>query len=104
VKAAPADAVVLTYPVEPTGVTKFLHRLASPGRRELRRRFELDAAGAKVWKLCDGAHSVSGIVAFVRDAYDIPREEAEQSCVLYIRMLAERGLLVLDVGERADGE
>ncbi|MBN1807755.1 MAG: PqqD family protein [Planctomycetes bacterium] len=97
-----SESVVLTYPVEASGITKFLQKFSS-SRGQLARRFELDNAGAEVWDLCDGRHAVDDIISFMRDKYAISRDEAEKSSVLYIRMLAERGLLVLDLSDGPDG-
>jgi hypothetical protein len=91
--------VVLSYPVELTGIMKFLHRFSSKKHDKLTRRVELDKAGADVWRLADGSHTVSDIAANIAGSYHVPAEEAEKSTVIYIRMLAERGLVQLVIGE-----
>ena len=96
-------SIVLSYPVELTGFMKLLHRFSSKRNEKLARRVELDKAGTEVWRLADGAHTVGDIAVQVAVSYQVPDEEAEKSTAVYVRMLAERGLVQLVIGEPSDG-
>ncbi len=37
----------------------------------------LEEVGIRVWELCDGAHSISEIVAIIRQEYDAAPDEVE---------------------------
>jgi len=54
------------------------------------RRVQLDEVGTFVWKLCDGNHTVDGIVREMARHYKMNRAEVEASVGRYLQMLAER--------------
>ena len=54
------------------------------------RKVQLDEVGTFVWKLCDGEHTVDGIVRAMTVHYKMNRAEVEASVGRYLQMLAER--------------
>ena len=62
------------------------------------RKLELDAIGSDVWERCDGATSVDTITKAVCDRYKLNRRQAETSVTAYLKMLAERRLIILKKG------
>lgn len=63
------------------------------------RKIELDEVGTLVWEGCDGETTVTELVRKVAKAYKLPRKESEHSTTLFLKMLAERGVLLMDVSE-----
>lgn len=57
------------------------------------RAVQLDEVGAFVWGLCDGEHSVDGIVQRTCKEYKMNRREVEISVTTYLKMLAERNFI-----------
>jgi len=57
------------------------------------RRIVLDRVGADIWELCDGEHTVDGIIAALSEKYKLNRKEAEVSLTSYLRQLGRRGLI-----------
>lgn len=54
------------------------------------RPVELDEVGSFVWSLCDGEHTVEGIVAQTSRRFKLNRREVEVSVTTYLQMLGER--------------
>lgn len=69
------------------------------GRAKLpeHKKIELDEVGTIVWKLCDGKHKVRDIVNRVSRDYKMPRKEAEHSVTTYLKSLAQRQLVAIDM-------
>jgi hypothetical protein len=81
----------------PRRKTRFVNLLARFGGIPEHKIVTLDAIGAGVWDLCDGQHSVKDLVAAVADKHKLSRKEAEVSLVTYLRQLAQRGIIALEV-------
>ncbi|MDX1933877.1 MAG: PqqD family protein [Capsulimonadales bacterium] len=62
------------------------------------RKLELDEIGSDVWEMCDGANSVEAITKKVVERYKLNRRQAETSVTAYLRMLAQRQLVILKRG------
>jgi hypothetical protein len=56
--------------------------------------FALDEVGARVWGLCDGAHSVAQMVSLLAAEYDAPAETIEADVVELLSELAGEKLVV----------
>jgi coenzyme PQQ synthesis protein D (PqqD) len=70
------------------------------------RNFALDEIGSEVWRLCDGEHTVKDVADAVARRYKVNRREAEQSAIQYMRMLMQRGLVLMEIDRKkgnADG-
>ena len=57
--------------------------------------FALDEVGARVWGLCDGAHSIAQIVELLATEYDAPAETIEADVVELLSELAGEKLVVV---------
>jgi hypothetical protein len=55
--------------------------------------YTLNEVGTKIWELIDGKKSVSKIVEAVRNAYEVPLEEAEKDSVEFLNSLETAGLI-----------
>jgi hypothetical protein len=99
---ARGDGLILSVPVELGWFMRLLWRMSSKAGSEMRRRVELDAAGKQVWRMCDGARTVGEIARRVAETYNVSLDEARASTVLYIRLLAERGLVALNFAQHAE--
>ena len=53
--------------------------------------------------MCDGEHAVKDVAAEVARRYKVNRREAEQSAILYIKQLMQRGLVLMEI-DREDGK
>ena len=68
-----------------------------PVRKE--RRVSLDGVGARIWRLCDGHKTVEDVIdAFARN-YDLTFHESRVAVTGYMKMLIQRGVLAVVVGE-----
>jgi hypothetical protein len=65
------------------------------------RKLELDEIGSDVWEMCDGTNSVEELTKGLVMQYRLNRRQAETSVTAYLRMLAERRLIVLRTGSEA---
>ena len=61
------------------------------------KKVELDEVGTVVWKLCDGKHKVKDIVSRVSREYKMPRKEAEHSVTTYLKTLAQKRIIAIDM-------
>lgn len=52
-----------------------------------------DEVGSAVWKICDGEHTISGIVDYLCRNYKLTRKEAEVSVTEFLRQLGRRRLV-----------
>lgn len=59
------------------------------------RRFELDELGGEVWRMIDGKTTVRMMIERFATAHQLSLREAEVSMLAYLRMLTERGIMVL---------
>jgi hypothetical protein len=57
----------------------------------------LDVVGARVWKLCDGEHSVHDITEALMEEHKLHRREAEVSLTEFLRMLGKRNMVAFVV-------
>jgi hypothetical protein len=56
--------------------------------------FTLDAVGTQIWKLCDGAHTVSRIAELLAEEYEESLEVIEGDVVDLLRELLDEDLVV----------
>ncbi|MBI3946197.1 MAG: PqqD family protein [Armatimonadetes bacterium] len=61
-----------------------------PGTRQL---VLDDEVGSAVWMICDGEHTISGIVEYLCRNYKLTRKEAEVSVTEFLRQLGRRHLV-----------
>ena len=57
--------------------------------------YTLDEVGSRVWQLCDGAHTVSEVVAIIGQEYDAPGEVIKADVLELLTDLADEQLVVL---------
>lgn len=94
------DGVQLKVPLKPgRAVRTFLRLLRFGARQKLPeyKTIELDETGAFVWEMCDGSRPVKDMVEAVARREKLAKREAEHSVALFLKMLAERKLLLLQV-------
>jgi len=100
VTEATAGGARLTVPVVPGRWVSLLLRILKFGARpnfRPTRTIELDRVGAFVWELCDGSRTVKELASALAAHEKLPRREAEHSLALFLKMLAERRLLLLQL-------
>lgn len=100
------DGARLTVPVVPGRWVSLLLRILRFGARpnfRPTRTVELDRIGAFVWELCDGSRTVRDLASALAAREKLSRREAEHSLALFLKMLAERGLLLLQVPGQGPG-
>ena len=84
----------LTAPTKPRMGSKWLAwLLVTPQTRN----FALDEIGSDVWRLFDGEHSVKHVAVEIARRYKVNRREAEQSAIQYMRLLMQRGLVLMEI-------
>ena len=71
------------------------------GQKVLKRRFELDRLGKKVWELCDGGHTVRELIEAFTESEGLNLREAEVSMITYLEVLGKRGIIFLAVSNPA---
>ncbi len=69
-----------------------------------RRRIALDELGTFVWDLCDGETTVRALIDKFARKYKLNRKEAEVSMVAYLRQLAKKGLIGIQVPQATPRE
>jgi len=62
-----------------------------------RRKLALDELGSYVWGLCDGETTVRSLIDKFCKKYKLNRKEAEVSMVTYLKQLAKKGLIGIQV-------
>ena len=62
-----------------------------------RRRIALDELGSYVWDQCDGETTVRSLIDKFARKYKLNRKEAEVSMVSYLKQLAKKGLIGIQV-------
>lgn len=78
---------------KPKGLTWFFR-----SRKELKRRFELDRIGRRVWDLCDGSHTVRQLIEALAKSETLNPREAEVSLLAYLETLGQRGIIFMATG------
>ncbi|MFO8080548.1 MAG: PqqD family protein [Armatimonadota bacterium] len=68
------------------------------------RPITLDEVGSAVWHLCDGEHTVDGIVRALSKDYKLQRREVEVSLTEYLRTLGKKGMVGFLVPKEAIDE
>ena len=94
--------IVLTVPIVETRMFRtmaWLMRRASKHPIPTHRKVELDEIGSFVWRHCDGRTTVGGVVKALCKKYRLPRKEGEYSTTLFIRELAKKQLVALDLSD-----
>lgn len=90
--------VVLEFPVKlPRRIRLAGWLIGKKTDEKSTRKIELDEVGSLVWEGCDSRTTVAEIVRKVAKAYKLPRKEAEHSTTLFLKLLAQRGVLLMDV-------
>ena len=96
---------VLEFPVKLPRRIRFAAWLIGKDSGETAtRKLELDEVGSFIWEACDSRTTVSDLIRKVAKAYKLPRKESEHSTTLFLKMLAERGVLLMDVSEALEGK
>jgi hypothetical protein len=89
-----AGEVLLKVPRRKDRVGRILSRFfAAPEFKQI----VLDELGSEVWQLCTGTNSVDAIVQAVARKYKLNRREVELSLSNYLKTLAGRGLIGLQI-------
>ena len=92
--------LVISIPILETRSFRLLAwfmRRASKDPVPTSRKIELDEIGSFVWRSCDGKTTVGQLVNKLSKKYKLPRKEAEYSTTLFIRELAKKHLIALDL-------
>jgi hypothetical protein len=89
--------VKLSYMVaQPPKLRLFRALAAQPiGTPTQRRTVELDMVGSLIWRRCGDMPTVLELIEDVMRAFQISYREAELSVSMYVKMLGQRGLLIL---------
>ncbi len=90
------DLIVIEAPLRQTS-TGIVKMLAKSSKAPEMKRFEFEAVGAFVWKLCDGINTFEGISKKLREKYKMQRVEADAALAAFLQMLAQRKLITLMV-------
>ncbi len=89
---------VLEFPVKlPRRIRLAAWLIGKKKDEKATRKIELDEVGTFVWDACDGETTVAEFIRKVAKHYKLPRKESEHSTTLFLKMLAERGVLLMDV-------
>jgi len=65
------------------------------------RRIGLDEIGTYVWDMCDGQTTVRTMIRRFSKKYKLNRKEAEVSMVAYLKQLAKKGIVAIQVPQEA---
>ncbi|MBM4080795.1 MAG: PqqD family protein [Planctomycetes bacterium] len=68
------------------------------------RRIVLDEIGSEVWAMCDGRLTVRGMIDKFSQKYKLNRKEAEVSMVTYLKQLAQKGIILVEVPSRMSAQ
>jgi hypothetical protein len=90
--------VTLKVPLSKKGkIARFVSRSVDlPEHKQV----ELEPIGAMVWKLCDGKHTVEGIISKLQEEYKISKVEAEASLLTFLDTLEKRRFVSIEVPEK----
>ena len=66
------------------------------------RRLDLDEAGAEVWDLCDGEHTLRQMIRIFQERHKLTRTEAEWSLRTYLRDLGKRNLVFIAIEKQPE--
>ena len=93
------DGIVhLSIPRKDTWWVKLLSKMFYVPKR---RKIALDELGSFVWTLCDSETTVRSLIDKFCGKYKLNRKEAEISMVTYLRQLAKKGLIGIQVPHEA---
>ena len=67
-----------------------------------RRRVSLDELGTYVWDQCDGETTMRTLIDKFAKKYKLNRKEAEVSMVTYLKQLAKKGLIGIQVPKEVE--
>ena len=70
-----------------------------PYKRE--RRAFLDRVGTRLWRMCDGEHTVEDIVDAFRGQYRLTFHESRAAVSGYLKLLIERGVVAIATQEES---
>lgn len=96
------DALVLFVPLKQRWWTAGPVAWVLPLRRE--KAVALDAIGKEVWQACDGRRALETIVEDFAERHRLGFHEARLAVMRFLRMLAQRKLLVLVGPRKADAD
>jgi hypothetical protein len=95
VRQAEEGRLEITVPFQkPRGLRWFFR-----GQKVLKRRFDLDRLGQKVWELCDGQHTVRQLIETFTETEGLNAREAEVSMITYLEVLGSRGIVLMAAGD-----
>ena len=86
----------LTVPLRTARWAVWLLRLPP----EANKTFEFDDLGHFVWSACNGKTSVKQVIRRLARRYDLGERQAEVSTLKFLRMLASRGLIAVEVDRK----
>jgi len=92
------NEVRIFIPMRKDRVARFVSKLMKiPDRDKL---VILDEIGGFIWEMCDGKKDLNSIINVVVRSHKLTRREAEVSVMAFFRMLAQRNLIALAVGDK----
>ena len=86
--------VLLILPIKKTWWINFLSKILLAPKKKI---ITLDEIGTKVWEMCDGKTSVESIIQKLCLDLKMNRKEVETSLLFYLRQLASRSIVGLQV-------
>lgn len=86
--------VLLTLPIKKTPWINFLSKILLAPKKKV---VTLDEIGTKVWDLCDGNMNVETMIQKLCLDLKMNRKEVETSLLYYLRQLAARSIIGLQV-------
>jgi hypothetical protein len=90
-----AEGLLVTVPMRQPWWTRGPVRWVFPFRDE--RKVQLDAAGSFVFSLCDGRRTVEKMIEKMMERHSLSFQEARASVCQFLKMLAERGVVAIEV-------
>ena len=94
-----SGALLLTLPRAKTGRDRILSFFVALPRKKT---FATDERGEWVWRQCDGTQTVDAIARAGAKLWDVKLDVARQAVFYYTGVLVQRGLLIIQVSEKAE--
>jgi len=93
----PDGGVRLEVPMQPTRMQRWILRVPNTATR----RFELDAFGVEVLKMCDGNKQVRHIVRTFAQRHKLNPHEAERAVLTFLQAMMRKGLVAMVVSKHS---
>ena len=82
-----------------------LFRWLSGGRTDpIVRRYQLDKVGVEAWRMIDGRTGVGEMIERFASSHGMEPAQAEAAMMIYLRTLAQRGIIMLALPRESSGE